>query len=313
MYYNKYLKYKNKYLQLKNQFGGANAELELLEPIYSGASGSPVFHATVNGALAVCKVMEKSELDNLNVAQGAGVVRILYIARDLTSVKGTGAAQLQSRDDFPPGSAIVAMEKLENVQLHPDFNTKVPIIDTQYGLMLAIKTDTKYRMITPDKKRLGYLRDFIDAIVALNSKGLMWCDVKQENSGVDSDGHLRIFDFGIYTRPIDDNNRYIDIVAYGKLLYNALVQFYVFAPGRHCRKQRGALDQTQLISTVDLITGAPPGVLEALRKCFSLDSSSSSDNIERVVLLLLAALLELLKVSQPEEMGAYESLDKVRP
>jgi serine/threonine protein kinase len=311
MYYNKYVKYKNKYLQLKNQFGGANTELELLEPIYSGVSGSPVFHATVNGALAVCKVMGESELDNLNVAQGAGVVRILHVTQDLTSVKGTGAAQLQSDGDFHPGSAIVAMEKLENVQLHPNFNTQNPI-DTEYPLERAIKTDTKYRMITPDKKRLGYLRDFIDAIVALNSKGLMWCDVKQENSGVDSDGRLRIFDFGIYTRPIDDNNRYIDIVAYGKLLYNALVQFYAFAPGRHCTPHRFALNQTQLISTVDLITGAPLGVLEALRKCFSLDSSSSSDDIARVVLLLRAALLEL-EVSQQEEMGAYESLDKVRP
>jgi serine/threonine protein kinase len=183
------------------------------------------------------------------------------------------------------------MEKLGDVQLHPHFNTQEPI-DTEYALERA-RTGAKYRVFTPDKKRLGYLRDFLDAIVALNSRGLMWCDVKQENSGVDGDGRLRIFDFGTFTRPIDDDNRYIDIMAYGKLLYNALVQAYAFAPGRHCRAHRFALNQTQLLSTVDLITGASQPVLKALRKCFSLDSSHSSDDIARVVLLLHAALLDL--------------------
>ncbi len=104
---------------------------------------------------------------------------------------------------------------------------------------------------------------------------------------------MRIFDFGTFTRPIDDENRYIDILAYGKILYNALVQAYAFAPGRHCRAHRFALNKAQLVSTVDLITGASPGVSSALRECFSLETSSSFDDIARVVRLLHAALLEL--------------------
>jgi serine/threonine protein kinase len=189
------------------------------------------------------------------------------------------------------------MEKLGDVQFHPRHDQSDPPIDTVYALESALESEAtggpQFRVTAPDKKRLEYLRDFLDAIVALNARGLMWGDVKQENCGVDGEGRLRIFDFGTFTRPIDDENRYSDILAYGKILYNALVQAYAFAPGRHCREHRFALNKAQLVSTVALITGASVGVSSALRECFSLETSSSFDDIAHVVSLLHAALLEL--------------------
>ena len=254
-----------------------------------------MFHATVDGAPAVCKAMSRNELDNLNAAQGAGVVRILHVTHDLASAKGTD--QLQSNGGLAPTSALVAMEKLRDVQFYPRHDPGDPPIDTDLALRRALQSAAtggpKFRMTAPDKKRLGYLRDFLDAIVALNARGLMWCDVKQENCGVDGEGRVRIFDFGTFTRPIDDENRYIDILAYGKILFNTLVQAPAFVPGRHCTVHRFALNKAQLVSTVDLITGASPGVDSALRECFSIESSSSFDDIARVVRLLHAALLEL--------------------
>jgi serine/threonine protein kinase len=277
---------------------GFNKKLVLLEPIYGGVSHSPVFHATFDGEPAVCKVMGKSELENLNKAQGPGVVRILHVSEDVTAAEGPGSTQLRSMYDhtggMPPGSAIVAMEKLSDVQFHPSHDQGgTRTIDTVYALQECVKDGVKYPARAPDQPRLRYLREFLDAIVALNERGLMWCDVKQENSGIDRELHLRIFDFGTFTRRIADENRYIDILAYGKLLYNAFVGVYAFAPGRHCRAHRFALSKEQLVSTVDLLSGASPGVSHALRACFSLDEDSSRDAVASVVGLLYTALLEL--------------------
>ena len=243
--------------------------------------------------------MRKSELDNLNKAQGPGVVRILHVSEDVAAAEGPGSAQLRSMYDatggMPPGSAIVAMEKLSGVQFHPDHTQgrDRSMIDTEYALQERVKDAVKYPARAPEQQRLRYLREFLDAIVALNERGLMWCDVKQENCGIDREDKLRIFDFGTFTRRIADENRYIDILAYGKLLYNALVGIYAFAPGRHCRAHRFALNKGQLVSTVDLLSGASDHMDKALRACFSLDENSEPNDVARVVGLLRAALQEL--------------------
>jgi serine/threonine protein kinase len=289
-------------LQRDARFGadpGFNKKLVLLEPILGGASRSPVFQATVDGESAVCKVMGRSELENLNKAQGPGVVRILHVSEDVSTAEGPGSTELRSMYDatggMPPGSVIVAMEKLGDVQFHPrhDQGGHRDTIDTVYSLEERVKDGVRYPVRSPGQPMLRYLREFLDAIVALNKRGLMWCDVKQENSGIDREFHLRIFDFGTFTRRIADENRYVDILAYGKLLYNALVGLYAFAPGRHCRAHRFALSKEQLVSTVDLISGAPVGVSHALRECFSLDEKSKPDSVVLVVDLLNTALREL--------------------
>ena len=279
------------------RFGASDSDftggLVLLETIEVGKSNSPVFHATLDGVPAVCKVMRKSELDKLNEAKGPGVVRVMHVSNDSAAAKGPGAAYLQSIGGIPPGSAIVVMEKLNDVQFHPRYNASGTTIDTEYALEERVRTGVKYEASAPDRRMIGHLSELLDAIVALNSRGLMWCDAKQENAGIDTDGHLRIYDFGTFTSRIDDKNRYIDILSYGKLLYNALVGVFAFSPGRHCRPTRSPLSKAQLVSTVDLLTGASSGVSSALRACFSLDESSSSDSIARVVRLLYTALQEL--------------------
>jgi hypothetical protein len=282
---------------------GSKKKLVLLERIQEG-SRSPVFHASVDDEPAVCKLMRKNELETLRAAQGAGVVRLIYITDDLAAAKGPGAAQLQAAyaiyGGMLPASSLVAMEKLGVAQFHPRLHVDSPPIDTEPGLDRHVQAGATYRVINPGHLRLRYLHELLDVIVALNSKGIVHWDVKQENLGVDHEGHLRIYDFG-FARRIDNESRYKDILAYGKLLYNTLVRFYAFAPGRHYESYSNPLSKAQLQSTVTFLTGASSAVLSAMRECFSLDKSSSSDDVARIVRLLYAALRELHAASRQKD------------
>jgi hypothetical protein len=190
------------------------------------------------------------------------------------------------------------MEKLSDVQFHPRNGQGGPcgVIDTEYALQERAKTGVRYPAHAPKQPTLRSLREFLDAIVDLNARGLMWGDVKQENSGSDREGHLRIYDFGS-AGSINEFSRHMDLLAYGKLLYNVLVQFYALVPGSHYWSQNVRLgrdlNKEQLVSTVDLLDGAPARVSDALRACFSLDENSSPDDIAHVVGLLYTALSEL--------------------
>ena len=293
-------------LQRGARFGapdpGSSKKLVLLEPIYGGISQSPVFHATVDGEPAVCKVMSKSELASLKAAQGDRVARILHVSEDFAAAKGEGADDLRSpygpfRGRVPPGRAIVAMEKLSDVQFHPRNGQGGPcgVIDTEYALQERAKTGVRYPAHAPKQPTLRSLREFLDAIVDLNARGLMWGDVKQENSGSDREGHLRIYDFGS-AGSINEFSRHMDLLAYGKLLYNTLVQSYALGPGSHYESRNvtlGRLSEDKLVFTVDLLFGAPRVVSDALRACFSLTDSSTPSAVATVVILLYKALQEL--------------------
>jgi hypothetical protein len=277
-------------------------ELVLLESIYGGASRAAVFHATVDNVPSVCKVMHAGELKYAMAAQGPGVVRVMYVCENFGAAKGVGASVLRQMYDLNndgrlPGYALVAMERLSDVQLHPKGNAQSRPIDTAYAL--KERNVAKYLASLPDVQTLGYLRELLDAIVHVNASGIIWGDLKQENMGIDADGHLRIYDFGErITESMDDARRYVDILAYGKLLYNVLAREYAFAPGRHSRSHRGELTTAELVSTLDLLSGAPDGVLSALRSCFSLDATSTPNAIASSVSLLYANVVGKHPMSQ---------------
>jgi hypothetical protein len=136
----------------------------------------------------------------------------------------------------------------------------------------------------------------LDAIVYLNNeKMVLWRNVDQSNTGVDDEGRLRIYDFG-YADQIHDSSRHMDILAYGKLLYNALVQSYALGQGSHYESRNvrlGGLSEGKLVLTVDLLSGAPHVVSSALRACFSLTDFSTPSAVANVVILLYKALQEL--------------------
>ena len=276
---------------------GALGGLVLLDRIHRNRS--VVYKATLGDSHAVCKVMLTKELKILQAAQGDRVVRILDFSEDPTTVlaaaTGAGAEDLRSKyGPFPPGSAIVAMEKLKYVELHPNPGFPDTIISTDVALQKRLKDGHKYSVHKPHQ--LTLLRELLDAIMYLNNeRRVLWRNVDQSNTGVDDEGRLRIYDFG-YAGDINAYNMHMDILAYGKLLYNTLVQSYALGPGSHYESRKvtlGTLSEDKLVFTVDLLFGAPRVVSDALRACFSLTDFSTQSAVASVVILLYKALQEL--------------------
>jgi hypothetical protein len=280
--------------------------LVLLDRIYNGgysnSARSAVYDATFADRPAVCKVMHDNELVRLMeaAAHGVPVARVLYSSKDFNVPTAQGVEGLLSpygpfHGMVPSNRAIVAMEKLRYVQLHPDPGGLGTIINTEEALRARLNATPRqmYPVRVPDQPRL--LRELLDAIVNLNQKDLMWRRVDQRNTGVDTEGHLRIFDFGS-AQPVSEVNRHEDILAYGKLLYNALIRFYALDPGSHYESRNvrlGGLSEGKLVLTVDLLSGAPHVVSSALRACFSLTDFSTQSAVASVVILLYKALQEL--------------------
>jgi hypothetical protein len=294
-------------LQRGARFGALEEKPVLLSRIYIGgysnSARSAVYDATFADRPAVCKVMHDNELVRLMeaAAHGVPVARILYSSTDFSVPTAQGVEGLLStygpfRGMVPSNHSIVAMEKLTYVQLHPDPGGLGTIINTDEALQARLNATPRqmYPVRVPDQPRL--LRELLDAIVNLNQKGRMWRRVDQRNTGVGTEGHLRIFDFGS-AQPVSEVNRHEDILAYGKLLYNALIRFYALDPGSHYLSRNAKLgrdlSKAQLVSTVDLLSGASEHMDKALRACFSLDDYSEPASIARVVDHLHAALREL--------------------
>lgn len=294
-------------LQRGARFGAPEEKPVLLKRIYIGVynnSGrSAVYDATFTDRPAVCKVMHDTELRGLMeaAAHGVPVARVLYSSKDFNVPTAQGVEGLLSpygpfHGMVPSNRAIVAMEKLSDVQLHPDPGDLGTIINTEEALRARLNATPRqmYPVRGLDKPKL--LSELLDAIVNLNQNGLMWLRVDQRNTGVDTEGRLRIFDFGS-AQPVSGVNRHEDILAYGKLLYNALIRFYALDHGSHYLSRNAILgrdlNKGQLVSTVDLLSGASARMSEALRACFSLDENSEPDAIARVVGLLRTALREL--------------------
>jgi len=264
---------------------------------------SAVYNATLDGRHAVCKIMRTNELKILQAAQGDRVVRILDFSEDpetvLAAATGAGAEDLRSKygpfkGTVPSGRAIVAMEKLKYVELHPNPGFPDTIISTNEALQKRLKDRHKYSVHKPHQ--LTLLRELLDAIVYLNNdKSVLWRNVDQSNTGVDDDGRLRIYDFG-YAGDINAYNMHMDILAYGKLLYNALVKSYALGPGSHYESRTvrlGGLSEGNLVLAVNLLSGASEELESALRACFSLTDFGDPSAVARAVSLLYKALQQL--------------------
>jgi len=286
---------------------GAPMGLVLSDRIYNGvyinSNRSAVYNATLDGRHAVCKVMRTNELKILQAAQGDRVVRILDFSEDPTAVlaaaTGAGAEDLRSKygpfkGTVPSGRAIVAMEKLRYVELHPEPGVPDTIISTDEALQKRLKDGPMYSVHKPHQPTL--LRELLDAIVYLNNeKMVLWRNVDQSNTGVDDEGRLRIYDFG-YAGDIHASNMHMDILAYGKLLYNALVQSYALGPGSHYESRNvrlGGLSEGKLVLAVSLLSGASEALESALHACFSLIDFGDQGAVASVVSLLYKALQEL--------------------
>jgi hypothetical protein len=248
-----------------------------------------VFDATFHGAPAVAKLMHPIELGVMTAAQGPGVVRVLHSSP-------ASCASYPTEDYGRPirtkARMLAVMEKLETAGFYPTRRN-----DFLIDLTCLLESDKvslqTFDVVALSTRRRQLLLELLHAVVALNDKAILWGDLKEENTGVDAEGHLRIFDFGSARAagtkygddevrdapvgwPITDANRAMDIVAFGKLVYNTLVGKLVFNPGRHYLAHRQPLDTAGLVSTVSRLSGATP-LAGALRECFRLGFNHGYD------------------------------------
>jgi hypothetical protein len=199
--------------------------------------GARVFDATFRGAPVVAKLMDATEFRVLTEAQGPGVVRVLHSAP-------------------AKGRVIVVMEKLKPAAFYPK-----SILSESYRELEIVALSTRRRKL---------LLELLRAVVALNGKGILWGDLRQENTGVDDEGHLRIFDFGS-SAEYGDHNRAMDIVAFGKLVYNTLA-------GKNVLETGSITDAGRRFSGLARVT---PSLTTALHECFRL-CSKAIDTVEAV-------------------------------
>jgi hypothetical protein len=174
------------------------ADLVILGPIAGGLSRWPVFAATFNGAHAVAKLMGLREFKTVLDLQCEYVVRVLYETDASLHVYPNDAYGSPVKGEG--GDRLVVMEKLDPAGLYPTYSTlgiEAPI-DTAY---LASKTDRKFDVVALSSQRRKHLTDLLRAVAHLGDKGVVWGDLKEENMGIDSDGNLRIFDFGEASGP----------------------------------------------------------------------------------------------------------------
>jgi serine/threonine protein kinase len=200
--------------------------------------------------------MDATEFRVLTEAQGPGVVRVLHSAP---------AAK---------GRVIVVMEKLKPAAFYPK-----SILSESYRELEIVALSTRRRKL---------LIELLRTVVALNGRGILWGDLRQENTGVDAEGHLRIFDFGS-SAEYGDHNRAMDIVAFGKLVYNTLA-------GKNVLGTSGNYSRTDAGRRFSGLAGVTPsGLTHALHECFRLGSQTveavgTAEDVHRVVRLFAEAL-----------------------
>jgi serine/threonine protein kinase len=240
-------------------------DIILSDRIVGGASHEPVWNGSLRGNPVIYKLMNKSEYNILMKVQGNGVVRVLYKIENYELPEGVGV--------------LVAMEKLDTIKLHPDYNTG-SALDTKYSLEERVKKGVLLNMHSFD---FNNLRRLLNTIVEINNMGILWGDLKQENMGLDNDGNLRIFDFS-ESRTIrsDFENKHLEIIAYGKLLYNIITQNFAFHPGRHYRGGR-TLSSDEFLQVIDMIQDIDSISKNALQKCFLLNNESTDNDISESI------------------------------
>ena len=253
----------------------------LFDRIVGGASGYPVWNGTLSGKPVIYKVMSEYEYNMLMKAQGIGVVRLLY---------KTANYKLPETLQEDKVGILVAMEKLNTIELHPYYFQGFP-------------ESRKFYMHSFDS---NILRKLLNTLVEINNKGILWGDLKQQNLGLDKDGQLRIFDFNVsstirgmekkpyqstdkysigkyYTIP---SNKHFDILAYGKLLYNIITQSFSFYPGWHYNHEQ------EYLKAIDMIQDIDPISKNALQKCFMLNGES--ENLDNDLSEAIKALYRML-------------------
>jgi hypothetical protein len=256
-------------------------DIILSDRIFGGASHEPVWNGSLRGNPVIYKLMNKHEYNILMKVQGIGVVRVLYKTENY-----------KLPEEIDMVGILVAMEKLDTIKLHPDYNTG-QALDTKYSLMIRVEKGVLLNMHSFD---FNNLRRLLNTIVEINNMGILWGDLKQENIGVDKDGNLRIFDFNesrTISRDLENKdfdilaygklleNKHFDILAYGKLLYNIITQNFAFNPGRHYRGRD--LTSDEFLQVIDMIQDIDSISKNALQKCFLLNNESTDNDISESI------------------------------
>lgn len=236
--------------------------------IRRGASGRNVVVVKMeNGREGIIKKMGKGELKYLQELQGDNVVKILKI----------------TDEGFP------IMEKLKHIDLYDD-NIKIRPNDSMYALKLKYnginnnnRRTLNQKVIMPSSKQFKYLLDLLNAIERINTMGYIWGDLKTNNIGISEiDEKLYIFDFG-EIRKITDENRFKDLLAYAKFLYNILINKPFFEPGREYYAVREPIDESGYQLLIDLLITDDEKLKEELMKIFRIANKSiSQDDIKKI-------------------------------
>jgi len=236
--------------------------------IRSGSSGRNVVVVKMeNGREGIIKKMNQVELEYLQKLQGDNVVKILQI----------------TDEGFP------IMEKLKHIDLYND-NIKMKLNNLMYGLKfkhnrinINNRETLKQNVIMPSPKQFKYLLDLLNAIERVNTMGYIWGDLKINNLGISEiDDKLYIFDFGEIQK-ITNKNRFMDLLAYAKFLYNILINKQFFEPGREYSAIREPIDESGYKQLIDSLNTDDKKLKEELMKIFRIANTSISQDDIKII------------------------------
>ena len=255
-------KINKRYNKSKKMIGGSGNNIR------RGVSGrNVVVVKMVNGQEGIIKKIIGEELMYLNKFQGDNVVKILQITDE----------------------GFTIMEKLQHIDLYNN-DEKTQITNSMYGLRSNFKTLTnsdlsslKQTVNMPDSNTFKYLLDLLNAIERVNTMGYIWGDLKTNNLGISKiDDKLYIFDFG-ETRLINDGNRFMDLLAYAKFLYNILIKKPFFQPGREYRVVREPIDESGYNLLIDSLITDDNRLKTELKNIFKIaNKPNTKENIQMI-------------------------------
>lgn len=235
--------------------GGSGSNIR---PGYSGKIVEILNNNNISGRKVIIKKMHKEEQIILEELQGDGIVKILKY----------------NKENYP------IMEKLRHVDFYDNKNRPkinditITFMDVEDNeLVKQVKTEINYK----------YFLQLLNTIERINKKGYIWGDLKTNNLGIsDIDGKLYIFDFG-ETKEINDENRYMDLLAFGKFYYNTITNQAFFEPGRYYMPQRSYIQLDKYKLLADSLITDDKELKKELMKIFNISNKNiNEENLMKI-------------------------------
>jgi len=217
-------------IKTKKQLGGGNNKANI-RPGVSGINSIEIIKNNNTKVPKILKKMSNTEKDILVKLQGEGVVKILDYKGNYPIME-----KLRHIDFYPekknPKQLREISETIYGELLYDWDETDENLIEVDPNMIAEYRKNQLKKNIRVDEINYKYLINLLDAIQRVNNEGYLWMDLKTNNLGIsDYDDELYIYDFG-RAIPINDDNRYKDLLAFGKFYYNTIINYNFFTPGR---------------------------------------------------------------------------------